>query len=687
LATRSQSAFQTVKAEGALLPADLLKRVADGDKEIEGLSPESYHLDPADKINEATNRAWIACRDAWQRFQKQRAELPEADKGTTLTRERWLLVLFRELGYGRLQTAKAFEIEGKTYALSHGWGASPIHLISFRYDLDTTSHGVFRTSPHSLVQELLNRSDDHLWAFVSNGLQLRILRDNVSFTRPAFVEFDLEAMLEGEVYSDFLLLWLLSHQSRVESEIPEQCWLEKWHQTAKKQGTRVLDRLRDGVERSIEAFGQGFLAHRGNGALRQKLADGKLTTQDYYQQLLRLVYRLIFLFVAEDRDLLLTPDADATTRKRFERNYSLTRIRRLAQRRRGTRHSDLWQGVKVVFKSLHKGETCLGLPALGSMLFSDRTMPDLDECELANDRMLEAVRHLAFTVERNVLRQVDYKNLGSEELGSVYESLLELHPDVNADAATFELTSVAGSERKTTGSYYTPSSLINCLLDSALDPVVEEALKKPDREKAILDLKVCDPACGSGHFLIAAANRLSHHLATARTGDEEPSPASAMALRSLLDTRWRILPHRMSASRTIGGQCGDSVMFSSTAVWYSHTSRPSASNLHLAHLHRRQPLASSAPAGAIVRNRWQCTHSNQSGPHASMRSIARCQPPPTLRNCAATRSLCSSLHSGMCPPPVPSPSPVRRAAHRRSGEGQHQGRSRRQWTGQCPQFL
>ncbi|MBU0718887.1 MAG: hypothetical protein KJ749_11610 [Planctomycetes bacterium] len=305
MAARTQSAFQTVKTEGALLPADLLKRVADGDKEIEGLSPESYHLDPTDKINEATNRAWIACRDAWQRFQKQRADLPDSDKGTTLTRERWLLVLFRELGYGRLQAAKAFEIEGKTYALSHGWGASPIHLISFRYDLDTTSHGVFRTSPHSLVQELLNRSDDHLWAFVSNGLQLRILRDNVSFTRPAFVEFDLEAMLEGEVYSDFLLLWLLCHESRIESEVPEQCWLEKWHQTAKKQGTRVLDRLRDGVERSIEAFGQGFLAHRGNGALRQKLADGKLSTQDYYQQLLRLIYRLIFLFVAEDRDLLL----------------------------------------------------------------------------------------------------------------------------------------------------------------------------------------------------------------------------------------------------------------------------------------------------------------------------------------------------------------------------------------------
>ena len=532
MASRTQSAFQTVKTEGALLPADILKRVSEGDSGLEGLSPESYHLDPAEKINEATNRAWTVCREAWQRFQKARADLPAADKGTTATRERWLLKLFQELGYGRLQTQSSIEIEGKTYAISHGWGAAPIHLISFRYDLDRSIPGVLRTSPHSLVQELLNRSDDHLWAFLSNGLQLRILRDNVSFTRSAYVEFDLETMMEGEVYSDFVLLWLLCHQSRVEADKPEQCWLEKWHQTAKQQGTRALDRLRDGVEKAIETFGQGFLGHRANTDLRQKLADGNLSTKDYYQQLLRLVYRLIFLFVAEDRDLLLSAGADASTRERYNAHYSMSRLRQLAQRRRGTRHSDLWRGIRLVFGLLYKGEPRLGLPALGSMLFSSKATPDLDGCELQNDALLEALRHLAFTVDRRVLRHVDYKNLGSEELGSVYESLLELHPDVNADAATFELSSVAGSERKTTGSYYTPSSLINCLLDSALDPVVEDRLKGKtgaDAEKALLDLKVCDPACGSGHFLIAAANRIAKRLAAVRTGDEEPSPADQRA--------------------------------------------------------------------------------------------------------------------------------------------------------------
>ena len=80
--------------------------------------------------------------------------------------------------------------------------------------------GAAAMSPHGLVQELLNRSEERLWAFVSNGLALRILRDNSSLTRQAFVEFDLEGMLDGVVYTDFVLLWMLCHQSRIEAEKP-----------------------------------------------------------------------------------------------------------------------------------------------------------------------------------------------------------------------------------------------------------------------------------------------------------------------------------------------------------------------------------------------------------------------------------------------------------------------------------
>ena len=124
--------------------------------------------------------------------------------------------------------------------------------------------GAARTSPHSLVQEFLNRSDDHLWAFLSNGKQLRILRDNASLTRQAYVEFDLEAMMEGEVYADFALQWLLCHQSRVEGEVPEEFWLERWSQAAQAQGTRALEQLREGVESAISVLGAASsVTHQG----------------------------------------------------------------------------------------------------------------------------------------------------------------------------------------------------------------------------------------------------------------------------------------------------------------------------------------------------------------------------------------------------------------------------------------
>ncbi len=545
---RQHTIFTTVRSEGAILPADLLTRIATLDPNLPGLTPDSYNLLKSEKLNEAINRSWNRLLNAWGTFKSSREKLPEKDAGTTLTRERWLLPLFAELGYGRLLTTKAIEINDKSYAISHGWQHTPIHLVSFKVDLDQYSRstaGAARNSPHSLVQELLNRSEEHLWGIVSNGLRLRVLRNNASLTRQAYVEFDLEAMMNGEVYADFALLWLLCHQSRVEAERPAECWLEKWSRTALEQGTRALDQLRNGVERAITALGGGFLAHPTNSLLREKLRSGALGQQDYYRQVLRLVYRLIVLFVAEDREILFHPDSSEIVRERYSKYYSTARLRRLAEQRVGTRHADLYAGLRLVMEALGgalggalgKDNGCpeLGLPALNSFLFSRDAVVDIVDCEIANRDLLDAIRSLALTDDRHSRRVVDYKNLGAEELGSVYESLLELHPVLHIEAAKFELATASGHERKTTGSYYTPTSLINCLLNSALDPVLDEAEQQPDPETAILNLKVCDPACGSGHFLIAAAHRIAKRLASIRTGVEEPAPAERRrALRDVV---------------------------------------------------------------------------------------------------------------------------------------------------------
>ena len=148
-----------------------------------------------------------------------------------------------------------------------------------------------------------------------------------------------------------------------------------------------------------------------------------------------------------------------------------------------------------------------------------------------------AIRLLSTFLDSDIRRRVDYAALDVEEFGSVYESLLDFHPDVQHNPWGFAL--VAGSERKQTGSYYTPRELVQELIESALVPVIEERLAKARgaeaKKEALLSLKVCDPAAGSGHFLLAAARRIAKELARVESGEEEPSPeAYRDALRQVI---------------------------------------------------------------------------------------------------------------------------------------------------------
>ncbi len=538
MSRRTQTAFHAVTTEGGILPQELLERVRTGDKDLPGLDNASYHLGKNERVGEVVNHAWSRLLSAWKGFQEALAKLPEGDLAIGVTREKWLLPLFRALDYGWLERAGVLESEGKQFAISHTYRNSPVHLMGWGMPIDKRTKGTpgaAKASPHGLVQEFLNRSDDHLWGFVSNGRVLRILRDNYSLTRQAYVEFDLERIMEGEYFAEFRLLWLVCHQSRADADKPEECWLEKWFQQSKQQGVRALDKLRAGVEQAIATLGAGFLKHRANTALHERLGSGELDAQDYYRQLLRLVYRLIFLFVAEDREVLLEPKATDEAKGRYLRFYSTQALRDLALRRRGGPHGDRWQALKLVMRGFSDGLPELGLPALGSFLWEEDSLPDLMAAELANVDLFGALRSLGTTKEGKQAAVVNWRNIGAEELGSIYESLLELHPELNKEAGTFKLEVAAGHERKTTGSYYTPTALVDCLLDSALDPVLDEAAAKPDPETAILNLKVCDPACGSGHFLVAAARRVAKRLAAVRSGDEEPSPGEIQhALREVV---------------------------------------------------------------------------------------------------------------------------------------------------------
>jgi hypothetical protein len=537
---RHRDLFTTIRTEGSLLPSDLLSRIAANDTTVDGLRPADYHLINNERIGEIVNRSWNRMAGAWDSYEEALSRLPKDDPGTTVTRERWLLVLLQELGFGRLTPSGGITVDGRAFPVSHEWvGRVPIHLVGSRIDLDRRTPGVAgasRSSPHSLVQELLNASSLHLWGIVSNGLRLRVLRDNAALTRQAYVEFDLQAMMEGQVYPDFVLLWLLAHQSRFELDESGECWLERWAKTAEAQGTRALDTLRDGVQAAIEDLGSGFLQHPANDELRNTLRDGRLETLEYYRILLRLIYRFLFLLVSEDRDLLLLPDSAAPCRKLYLTHYSMSRVRRISERRSGTAHADLYEGLKIVMAALaHTGEASLALPALGSTLWATESIGQLATARLGNRALLAAVAALSFTSMDGVRRWTDYGNLGSEELGSIYESLLELTPDINLDLGAFALVSRGGHERRSTSSFYTHTALIAACLDTTLDPLMDQAVRSADPTEALLSLRILDPACGSGHFLVAAAHRLAKRVATSRTGEVEPSPHDVRtALRAVI---------------------------------------------------------------------------------------------------------------------------------------------------------
>lgn len=528
----SRSDFTTVRVVGGLLPTDLLGRVLAGDKDLGGLTGTDYHLAAGETAREAANRAWPYLLGAWTTYRQALAKLPDGDPAVGLTREKWLNALFKELDYGRLQPTPAggLTADDKSFPVSHLWGATPLHLLGWGVDLDKRTKGVpgaAERAPQAMVQELLNRSDDYLWGMLSNGRTLRLLRDSTSLAGQSYVEFDLESMFDGEVFSDFVLLYLLLHQSRVEVSdggIPADCWLEKWRTSAAETGTRALWLLRDGVKDALEALGSGFLQAPGND-LNERLAAGTLRLEDYQRSLLRLVYRLLFLFVSEDRGLLLDPNADPLAVRRYQDYYSTARLRTLARKRRGARHVDQWQGLQLVIDALGRegGLPQLGLPGLGG-IFAPEPVDVVMGQNLPNEALLTAVRKLSVVHPKgSPPRVVDYRNLGAEELGSIYESLLELVPRHDQLERTFTLELLAGNDRKTSGSYYTPTSLIDLVLDEALDPLIDE--RERQGEEALLSMSVCDPACGSGHFLVAAARRIATRVAMVRTGEADPTPA------------------------------------------------------------------------------------------------------------------------------------------------------------------
>ncbi|MFZ6720229.1 Eco57I restriction-modification methylase domain-containing protein [Undibacterium sp. Ji49W] len=538
----------TITLEGGLFLPDQLEKAALGSAQWQ--AEADYGTPKGLKLKDDYSRAFqIACAQ-WKHFVTR---LERADVDAAAVTQTFVQELLRDVFGFATHSCNGITLGERHYPIGLLADRIPVvvapHTLSL-YDSDTRfaipGSGVRKKSAFMLTQELLNASPDHLWAITCNGKQLRLLRDAATLTRPSYLEIDLADLLGGQRYAEFANVWRLLHASRAAGK-PADCIWERWRAAGQEEGTRVRDRLRLGVTDALLTLGEGFLQYSANEALRNALHSGELSKDAYFQQLLRLIYRLIFLFSVEERGLLHGKDESETAqaaRRDYAEGYAVARLRELCLKRRArNRFDDHWQALRIVFKGLNEGEPRLALPALGGLFAIDQC-PVLDAASLDNAHLLAAMQNLRWASHKGVLAPVDYRNMGPEELGSVYESLLELVPEIDLPARQFGFVgltsdgSTAGNARKLSGSYYTPDSLVQELIKSALDPVIEQRLTvQPESPiEALLAIRVIDPACGSGHFLLAAARRLAEKLAQLRaTSGEQTEQDFRHALREVVN--------------------------------------------------------------------------------------------------------------------------------------------------------
>lgn len=520
-------AFETLTIEGGLLSPDWLARVARVEATSQG--DADYGIPRGLALRDEIARYWRIALYHWTEFRAavENSGPTWTDEHRLATTVKFATALLKGcLGFDSLSKVSVVELEGRQFPLGHAalQGRVPIVMAPAAQGLDTLSmemgDGVRKRSAFALAQEYLNAEAQALWGIATDGETLRLLRDNDSLTRPAWVAVDLNRMFSEARAADFAAFWLLMHASRFghPDESPDACTLEAWRNEGREEGTRALSTLSAGVRDALQALGQGFISHTANGPLRDALRDGTLTDRQYFQELLRLVYRIIFGLTMEERQLLHPETATATARELYEKGYSFRRLRnRSVTGYTHDRHHDLWEATRITFRALAKGDSTLGLPALAG-IFSGRQTPWLDASRLENRALLTAMHRLAWLRQPSGLTRVNWRDMGPEELGSVYESLLELVPVVRVHTREFlfaDADAGKGNARKTSGSYYTPDSLVQLLLDSALEPVIQQTIASHagDPVDALLRLSIVDPACGSGHFLLAAARHLAGHVA------------------------------------------------------------------------------------------------------------------------------------------------------------------------------
>jgi len=409
------------------------------------------------------------------------------------------------------------------------------------------------TNPSFQIDVYL-RATPPKWAILTNGRLWRLYHEDTSYKLDCYYEINLPELIDkiektGDIapFKYFYLFFRLD----AFPQIPlGSSFLDRVREESSAYAQKIGDDLQENVYKAMKVLAEGFLAETSNA-----LSRSEEDIRNIQENSLRLLYRLLFIFYAESRKLL---DVD----NMHYREISLRKLKEEVAERidRGEAmlsvRSTYWEGLRDLFRLINDGSEAFGIPkeefyipAYNGGLFDPSVNLFLVQKRIGNSYLARAIDLLARSKGDDEMAFVDYSSLEIRHLGSIYEGILEyrLHlagesmvaikekgkeiwvPELEAGGKKIlDHVQTGGiylvtdkGERKATGSYYTPDYIVKYIVANTLEPLMKKKMEDclwsgGSYLKALLSIKVLDPAMGSGHFLVEATDRIAKELVHAR---------------------------------------------------------------------------------------------------------------------------------------------------------------------------
>lgn len=545
--------YTSIHIYGHLFSDDILHEI-ETDSQMQGNREQDFSLDVS--LTAKIDNAWSSLRNDWKLFSER--NLMKDPYGTRSVR-RLMERFFSSIDFQLDYQSRQVEAEGRGFDIPYlcpELDNMPIIIVGDKTGdteidtldkctLDIRAKGQHRQkSPHATMLDFLNNTE-HVYGIVTNGLVLRLIRNTGQLVKLTYAEFDLRRMVEEDHYAEFCLMFRLLHASRFMHTGVDAPIIEQWFNRSIESGNRIRAGLSDAVQHAMEILGRAVVCGQGEGneAYRTAYINNVATAQTLNKELIHFIYRLLFLFIIEDRGLVYqlgSPDTDSDYEQKvrwqdiYKKYYAVSRLRSLSEKPylRTARYHDLWESLMDSFR-LFEDEAfgaSLGIKPLGGVLFDNDTLHYLKRCTITNDQLLAAFACLnEFTDERHNRVKINYSSLDVEEFGSVYEGILEMRAVVVTAAAQqeWQFHFGKGQDRKSSSSYYTRPDLVQSLIRTTLIPVIEQKIKAApttdEKIRSLLSMKVCDAASGSGHIVLAMARTLAWYVCQLRTGEDNPA--------------------------------------------------------------------------------------------------------------------------------------------------------------------